>query len=75
MLGTPWMRLALLVALCVASAAAEAAAAADAESSSPGLYRIEGRLMKIERDPDPEWFRLAFITVTGGADTRYGFPT
>ena len=42
---------------------------------APGLYQVEGRLMKIERDPDPEWFRAAFVTVTGGPVTRYGFPT
>ncbi|XP_043243020.1 ER membrane protein complex subunit 7-like [Amphibalanus amphitrite] len=60
-----WLVPVLLAAFC----------AADTDPQAPGLYQIEGRLMKMERDPDPEWFRVAFITVTGGAETHYGFPT
>ena len=69
MLKLWWLCLGLLAGLGTVSADG------DAELAAAGLYQIEGRLMKIERDPDPEWFRVAFITVTGGADTRYGFPT
>ena len=72
----PKMKAHLALATLLWVAVAAAAEEAEAEPPpAPGRYQVEGRLMKIERDPDPEWFRAAFVTVTGGSDTRYGFPT
>jgi len=52
-----------------------AAAAAETEPGGAGRYQIEGRLTRPERDPDTEWFHAAFVTVTGGQDTAYGYLT
>ncbi|XP_037074458.1 ER membrane protein complex subunit 7-like [Pollicipes pollicipes] len=62
--------------LCALLAAGGSATEAEpAPAAAAAQHQIEGRLLKPERDPDAAWFQAAFVTVTGGPETRYGFPT
>lgn len=52
---------------------ADAGADSDSCGNSEPLFQIKGRVFRPDFDPDVEWYNAAYITVSGGAQSVFGF--